>query len=175
MIDADRLAHEVFRKGNPVYPKVVALFPEIRGRLSRSKVARVVFRMAGKRRELERLVHPYVFRRISEKLKGMRRGVAVVEVPLLFESGYDRRCTRTIVVKADASQVAARLRRKGFTRGEVEARWYAQMPLARKAAKADEVINNSDGLGRTRAQVGRIWKKLNRIERSLLKHVKRKR
>jgi len=175
VIDTDRLAHEVFRRGNRLYPKIRALFPEIQGTVNRAKVARVVFRNAGKRKRLERLVHPYVFGRISEELRRRQKGIVVIEVPLLFESGFHRKCARTVVVKARPSEVVRRLRFKGFSKGEVEARWRAQWPLGRKTARADFIIENSKGLGRTRAQVRTVWNQLNRIERSLLKHAKRKR
>ena len=170
VVSADRLAHEVFRKKNPVYPRIRSLFRGIKGDLSRAKVARGVFRDSKKRRSLESLIHPYVFRRIGEEIKRGRARVAVLEVPLLFESGFDRKCDRTVVVEASAKEVLRRLQRKGFRRTEVEARWRAQMPVPEKIRRADYAIDNSGGRDETRRQVVQIWKQ---IERSLKKHGKR--
>jgi len=172
VIDADRVAHEVFRKENRIHGKLQSLFPELGGNMNRAKVARIVFRDSKKRRALERLIHPYIFARIQEEILKTAKPILVVEVPLLFESGFHRHTDWNGVVKAGEKVVTRRLRRRGFTAGEVEARWRAQMPLSGKIRKADFVIDNSQGLERTRAQVIQVW---NQIERSLLTHAQRKR
>ena len=167
VISADRLAHEVFRKGHALYPKVRLLFEEVRGDLSRAKIAAVVFRDPGKRKALETLIHPYVFRRIQEEIRRTRKRILILEIPLLFESGFDRRCDQTLVVQAAPEKVTERLKKRGFTQREIKARWQAQMPIQKKIRRSDFTIDNSDGLAETRRQVSRIWKELNQsIERS---------
>ena len=160
LIDADRLAHEVFWKGGSIYPRVQSLFKEEKGNLSRSRIAKIVFLDTQKRRKLESLIHPYVFSRIQEELKSTRERVAVVEVPLLFESGFDRQCDKTIVVRSPVRKVLRRLSRRGYSKSEVEARWKAQMPLREKVRRADYQIDNSSSLEKTRRQIKRIWKDL---------------
>lgn len=172
VLDSDRLAHEVFRKKNPLYPGLRSLFPQLKGRLNRTVVSRVVFRNPRKRRALESLIHPYVFRRIGEEIRRRRARVVVLEIPLLFESGFDRECDCTVVVKAPLPKAFQRLREKGFRKEEVESRWRAQMPLEKKIKRSDHLVDNSQGLGETRRQVVRIWRK---IERSLRKHGQRER
>ena len=164
VLSADRLAHEVFEKENPLYPQVRSLFPKIKGSLSRAAIAQIIFRDSEKRRALESLIHPYVFRRIREEMGRMRSRVVILEIPLLFESGFDQECDCTIVVRAPLKKVFERLLERGFREAEVEARWRAQMPLRRKIRRADYSIDNSDGREATRRQVVQIWKK---IERSL--------
>lgn len=170
VIHTDRLAHEVFKKGNPLYPGIRSLFPELKGSLSRTKIARIVFGDSRKRRALESLIHPYVFDRIGEEIGRRRERAVILEIPLLFESGFDQECDRTVVVLAPERRVFERLLRKGFRRAEVEARWRAQMPLREKIRRADYLIDNSNGREVTRRQVVQIWRK---IERSLNQHGKR--
>lgn len=155
VLSSDRLAHEVFRKGNPVYPKILRLF-KLKN-LTRAKTAEIVFRDAPQRRRLESLVHPYVFRRIREETAKKKRKVVVVEVPLLFESGFDRLCDRTVTVLADPKKILKRLARKGYSPPEIRARLRAQMPPGEKSRRSDEVIDNSGTLQKTRQQVERLW------------------
>lgn len=171
VLSADRMVHEVFRKGNPVYPKIRSLFRELKGHLTRRRLAAVVFGDPRKRRALESLIHPYVLGRIREEIRKTHRGVVVVEIPLLFESGYEREVDRTIVVTAPREKARKRLLRKGFKASEVDVRWRVQMPLSEKVRRADERIDNSDGREKTRRQAVQILKKL---ERSLIAHGQRK-
>lgn len=160
VLSADRLAHEVFRKGNPVYLRVRSLFPSEKGNLNRERIAGIVFRSPRKRRALESLIHPYVFRRIQEQVGRTRKRVVIVEVPLLFETGFDRGCDRTIVVRSEPSEIFRRLSRRGYSGPEIRARWRAQRPLGDKTRRSDYLIDNSDGLRETRRQVEKIWKEL---------------
>ena len=168
VLDSDRLAHEVLKKGNKIYPQVCSLFPELKGNLSRAKIAQVVFGDPQKRRALESRVHPYVFQRIHEEVARTPKEVVVLEVPLLFETGLDSHCDFTVVVDTPLEKVLRRLGQKGYLPSDIEARWRAQMPVPRKISKADERIDNSRGRAETRRQVNRIWRKLK--ERSLTKH-----
>lgn len=159
VLSADRLAHEVFKKGNPLYSKIRRIFPEVPGRLSRAKIAPFVFGSPKRRRRLEALVHPYIFKRLREKMKRTKSRVVIAEVPLLFESGFHRLCDRTIVVYAPQRMIFKRLR--PYTRAEIRSRWRAQMHFREKARRADYVIDNSNGFKKTRNQVDRIWKEWN--------------
>lgn len=132
----------------------------------------MVFRNPKKRKALESLIHPYVFRRIGEEIRRRRERVVVLEIPLLFESGFDRECDCTVVVKAPLPEALQRLQEKGFRKEEVESRWRAQMPLEKKIKRSDHLIDNSKGRYETRRQAVRIWRK---IERSLRKHGQRER
>ncbi|MBI2166626.1 MAG: dephospho-CoA kinase [Candidatus Omnitrophica bacterium] len=172
ILDSDRIAHEAFKKSHPVYPEIRRLFGRMEGALDRKKIAAVVFRDSKKRRALESVIHPYVFGRIEEEAAKSRRPVVIVEVPLLFESGFDRRCDRKIVVECDREKVFERLGRKGVRPAEIERRWKAQGPVPEKIGRADYLIDNSKSLAATRRQVSRIWKEfktlaLSNRERSL--------
>ena len=162
VFNADQLAHEVYQKGNPIYPRLKSLFPGEKN-LSRQKIAQIVFKDKKKRCALEALIHPYVLKRICEKLAQTRQKIVILEVPLLFESGFDRQCDRTIVIKTKAVEIIKRLSRT-HSQAEILARWQAQMPLPEKIWRADYVIDNAGCLSQTRGQVEKILKKLNEIK-----------
>jgi len=135
----------------------------------------VVFRNSKKRRALEGLIHPYVFDRIREELVRARAKIVVAEIPLLFESGFHRLCDCRVVVRAPRSKVIDRLLGKGFGRQEIQERWRAQWPLGEKIRRAEFVIDNSDGLRKTRREAARVWKEIEKRERSTSTHAKRER
>ncbi len=165
VISADRLAHEVFNNTHPVSRKIRSLFPEIKGSLTRAKVAQVIFQDRARRWVLESVIHPYVFKRIEEELEKKRNGVALIEVPLLFETGFDRRCDKTIVVKAPREKVLKRLRALGFEKSEIKKRWQAQMSMQEKIRRSDYQIDNSKDLEKTKEQVQKIWSELLNIQK----------
>ena len=160
VISADRLAHEAFKKENRVYRKLASLFPEVKGNLTRGRVAQIVFNDPKRRQTLEALIHPYVFRRIKEEISGMRRGAAVVEIPLLFETGFDKHCDATVVVDAPKEKVIRRLVVRGFGKAEALRRWRVQMPAAEKKKRADYVVDNSKNRKQTERQVKKIWQEI---------------
>lgn len=162
VMDADRLGHEALRKNTDSYRKIVREFGtgilDRRSQVDRKKLASVVFSNTSKRRRLERIIHPYVFSQIRKKLKRIHRGIVVIEVPLLFETGFSRHVDRTVTVWALKSVLIQRLRSKRrLTDKEIKLRIRAQMPLALKRKRSDFLINNSNGPKETAKQARLIW------------------
>lgn len=164
VVDADQLAHEALGVESPIYQGVKRMFPEAcfddREGLDPRKVAAVVFSDAGRRKELELLVHPYVFERMAEAIRQTKETVVIAEVPLLFETGYERLCDHILVVETSEEIIDKRLYQKGFSEQEVRQRREAQMPLQGKVKRADFVICNSGTEQQTRREVEEVWKKL---------------
>jgi len=135
------------------------------GDLNREKLSSIVFRDSGMRGRLEKILHPLVFERIEEFLKGLvnkvaGKGVVIIEIPLLFEKGYTERFSKNIVVYADEEAALKRLEELGITRDNAMMRLNAQMPIKEKVKRADFVIDNSGPLEHTRAQVIETYHKL---------------
>jgi dephospho-CoA kinase len=134
------------------------------GRLNKKKAARVIFENDALRRSLEDIVHPLVFERVhslAEGLKGTEKMV-VVEVPLLFERGYENRFDRTITVYTEEKVALYRLGEKGIKSEEATARLKSQLPIKEKMQRADFVIDNNGTFEETTEQVRRIYKELSR-------------
>lgn len=165
VIDSDRLAHQALKPGTPTYDAIRDHFGGKnilgkKGLIDRRKLAQIVFKHPGKRKTLEAIVHPYVFAEI-QRLAKKKSGVLMLEVPLLFETNFNEKMDANIVARASEKTQAARLmKRDRVTPAEVRARVKVQMPLAKKCALADFVINNDGSIRETKKQVAAIWEKL---------------
>jgi dephospho-CoA kinase len=160
IIDADQLAHEALEVTSPVYQAIKNEFQDVctpdTEMINRSKLGRAVFANPVRRRRLEAMIHPYVFTRIAEEIVRTQAPLIVLEIPLLFETGYDMQCAKTIFVEASEKTISERLRAKGFTSLEIEQRNAAQMSAAEKRKKADFIILNNETIDQTREEVKRV-------------------
>lgn len=154
--DADAAVHRLYARGGAAVAAVGALVPEaVRdGAVDRAALGRAVLGDAALLARLEAAVHPLV--RHEEKrflAQARRRGDAavVLDIPLLFETGADRRVDRIVVVSAPAAVQRERvLRRPGMTEARLAAILARQMPDAEKRRRADAVLHT--GLSRHHAQ-----------------------
>ena len=167
IIDADALAHELSQPHQPIYNAYVERFgSEIvaaDGTLDRAAIARRVFADPAVRAEVEAIAHPIIRSAAEERLRAARdenKRAAVLDVPLLFEAGWDALADETWVVALPREEQLARLlaRDKAMDAGEARARIAAQMPLAEKCARADVVIDNSGTVEEIREYIGKLWK-----------------
>lgn len=163
-LSCDEIARRALTKGTPTYRAIVRRFGESvlarSGAVDRRKLAGVVFASPNKRLKLERIVHPYVFREIKRELK-RRRGIAAIEVPLLFETGFEKRCDLTVsVFSSRAAQVKRVSRRGSFSKDELKRRIRHQIPLGRKVHLSDFTIDNSRTLARTKREARKVWLKI---------------
>jgi dephospho-CoA kinase len=162
--DADALVHELYR-GAAAAPIEVA-FPgtTAAGAVDRQKLAAHLLRDPGGYKRLEAIVHPLVQHAEAECLDvAARRGdrLAVVEVPLLFETGGERRVDATIVVSAPYELQRARvLARPGMTEEKFNQIVSRQLPDAEKRRRADFVVDTGGTLAETDAQIDRIVARL---------------
>ena len=167
-IDADRLARDAVAPGSRALAAVAARFGadilRADGSLDRASLARIVFTDAAARADLEAIVHPDVYRRISEWLAGLppRTRVAVADIPLLFETGHTHDFDRVIVVACEPREQLRRLvSRDRLSEGDARARLDAQWPIEEKAARADYVIRTDGTIADTDAQVKTVYEMLN--------------
>ena len=167
IIDADALAHELSQPRQPIYNAYVECFGReivaADGTLDRAAVARRVFADPAVRAEVEAIAHPIIRSAAEERLRAARdenKRAAVLDVPLLFEAGWDALADETWVVALPREEQLARLlaRDKAMDAGEARARIAAQMPLAEKCARADVVIDNSGTVEEIREYIGKLWK-----------------
>ena len=160
IIDCDKLAHEVFdkRRNAVIYSKLQKLFGT--KKLLRSSIAKIVFSNHAKRKKLERIIHPYVRRRILEILSRLSRGIVVIEVPLLFESGFDKLVDYTATVSAPQNAMFARFEKRGIPKSMARRRWKSQLAIQEKARRSDFVIVNSGNLEKLKKQTILLFKKL---------------
>lgn len=167
IVDADAIAHELSQPNQPIFHADVELFgPEIvtpEGTLDRAEIARRVFSDTALRDKMNARVHPIIRAVVEDCLDAAHMAgipAVVLDVPLLFEAGWDALTTDTWVVSLPPSEQLARLLARDHTMDEAEARARidAQMPLAEKCMRADVVIDNSGTRDETKKCVEKLWK-----------------
>lgn len=179
LIEADTIAHELYRPGEPVYQELVDKFgPEIireDGEIDRARLASLAFD-GGRVEELNKIVHPAVIRRQEQWMRQVGEkepyAVAMVEAALILEAGVRSRFDKVIVVTCKPAQKATRYaQRMGIpeyaAQGEVERRSKAQLSDDEKVRRADYVVDNSGPLELTRQQVERIYAELKMLAKRL--------
>lgn len=159
VVDSDKLAGEVYRRTNPVYRRIKKLFG-ISGRLEKSEVAAIVFTTPKKRRALEKIIHPYVFRRIREEIAKSKKQVIALEIPLLFETGADKQCCLTVAVVSDLKTIVKRLGKKGFSKSKILGRVRAQFSQREKQSRADFIIRNTGSFEQLKKQTQAVWREV---------------
>ena len=166
IIDADALAHELSQPNQALFNAYVQRFGMAivtpGGTLDRAAIARLIFTDPTMRAEVEQISHPLIRRAVEERLhmaEKEQKRAAVLDVPLLFEAGWDALADEVWVVALPPEEQLTRLlaRDKTMSEGEARARIAAQMPLAEKCARADVVIDNSGTKEETRDYVGKLW------------------
>jgi dephospho-CoA kinase len=130
--------------------------------LDKKKIATIIFNNNELRRQLEALLHPMVFEKVESWLRKIknRERVVIVEVPLLFEGGYQSRFDRTITVFTTQKAALERLAKGGVSRSNALRRLKAQLPIRIKKKKADYLVDNNGAKQMTLRQVESIYEKL---------------
>lgn len=170
VVDADALAREVVRPGEPALDAIRDAFGDEvfreDGSLDRAALGRIVFSDPGKRHVLNGIVHPAVLHRSHAAFRAAltrdRAAVVVYDVPLIDARGvgeFDR------IVVADAPtevRVERLVALRGMSEEDARARLAAQLSDEERRALASDLIDTSGSLESTLAQVDTLWTKLRR-------------
>ncbi len=168
--DADAAVHAIYAKGGLAVEPLGERFPGvvIDGAVSRQHLRDIVLEDPDALNDLESIVHPLVgetqsiFRR-----EAMHAGArfAVLDIPLLYETGGDKRCDYVAVVTAPAPMQRARvMAREDMSEADFEKILAKQVPDAEKRARADFVISTAFGFDFTRTHVRAITDLLSNME-----------
>ena len=160
--NADDAVHRLYAKGGAAVGPVAEAFPGVvaDGAIDRTRLAKALGSDGAAFRRLEAIVHPLVLKgRLEDLAAADARGVklAVLDIPLLFETGGDAAVDAVVVVTADLQVQAERvLARPGMTRERFEAILARQTPDEEKRRRADFIVDTGGGLQAARAQVREI-------------------
>jgi dephospho-CoA kinase len=167
--DSDAVVHALY-EGEAV-AAIEAAFPGTTsgGKIDRNKLAAKVIDDKAALPRLEAIVHPLVAMAREKFLASAQaRGapVVVLDIPLLFEIGGNSSCDAVVVVSAPAEiQRARAFARPGMTEDKFAALLAKQVPDAEKRARADFIVDSSQGLDHARAQVHDILKAIAKMPR----------
>jgi len=160
--NADGAVHALYSVGGAAVEPIGEAFPGVvvDGAVDRTRLAEALGRDDQAFKRLEAIVHPLVASgRLADLEAARTAGVklAVLDIPLLFETGGDRAVDAVVVVTADAETQRRRvLSRPGMTIERFEAILARQMPDHEKRRRADFVIDTGRGLDAARARVAEI-------------------
>jgi len=167
VVCADELAHELVKSGSQALQEIERAFGrdviDGNGELNRPAMARLVFQDESKRKRLECIIHPRVREAAAQRTRKLEEagyGMVIVDVPLLFEVGWDTLDAVVVVYAPRTVQERRLMDRDGLSKEEAEARLGAQMSLEEKKNRADYVIDNTGSLDQTLAQVRETLKLL---------------
>jgi dephospho-CoA kinase len=160
VLDSDAIVHALYERD--AVAAIDRAFPgtNIDGRIDRAELSGRVLGNPSALRQLEAIVHPLVRESQSRFLAEAERGgapLAVLDIPLLFETGADRNVDAVVVVSAPAKIQRARVMdRPAMTAAKLDALLGRQVPDIEKRRRADFIVDTSRGFDSARAQVRAI-------------------
>ena len=169
IIDADRIARDVVKKGLPAYREIVAQFgtevllPD--GEINRNMLGDIIFNDHQKKQLLNSIVHPYVNEEVNRQIIQIQKthpnAVIVLDIPLLIEAGMHDDLSEIIVVYTPQDiQIQRLMQRDRISEADALARVQSQMSIEEKKQQATLVIDNSGTIENTRRLTLDIFKRL---------------
>lgn len=164
VVDTDDLARQVVAPGQPALQEVIATFGgsvlDTTGQLDRPALARLVFTDPVALRKLEAILHPRIITAWTAQLDLWRTAgvpIAVVVIPLLFETGAEARFDATVCLACTLQTQHARLQARGWSSDEIARRSAAQMSVEEKLARSNFAIWTEGSLESHAAQLEKIF------------------
>jgi dephospho-CoA kinase len=167
VVDTDELARQLVQPGRPALTEIQTEFgkkviaPD--GRLRRDELAQIVFADPAARKKLEAILHPRIRERWLAQIetwRGENHPLAVVVIPLLFETQAESLFNKIICVACSAAAQQERLRARGWTPEQIQQRLDAQWPVDQKIARADFVVWTDGPLAVHAQQIEQVLQKL---------------
>jgi dephospho-CoA kinase len=167
VVDTDELARQLVQPGQPALAEIQAEFGKSivasDGRLRRDELAEIIFADVAARKKLETILHPRIRERWLAQVEIWRqenRALAVVVIPLLFETRAESHFDKIICVACSAPTQRQRLLSRGWTPKQIQQRLAAQWPVEQKISRADFVVWTDGALDAHAQQLERIFAKL---------------
>ena len=147
VIDADEIVRNLQKTGRPLLKKIAQTFGSTvlneDGSLNRAALGQKIFSDEKARAKIDALIHPEVRAECLRQIEAFQGEILFLDVPLLFEAGFDDLTDANVVVSTTADVQLKRLMlRDGMTSLQAQKRMDAQMPISEKMSRADFIINN---------------------------------
>jgi dephospho-CoA kinase len=171
IIDADRIARDVVKKGLPAYREIIDTFGDKLlapgGEIDRSVLGDIIFNDPRKKQLLDRIVHPHVRKETNLQLKHIEKNhpnsIVILDIPMLMEAQMHKELSDVIVVYVpEDTQVKRLIQRDGISEADALARVRSQMPIEEKKDLATIIIDNSSSRENTHKQTLEIFKRFNK-------------
>ena len=167
-IDADGISRALTARDGAALEQIRRIFGDSvfseDGSLNRRALGDLIFSDPAAKRALEGVIHPLVQRIAMDKIEESGKNgarVAVLNVPLLFETGMDVLCDETWTLTAPADvQLARVMERDGLTREQAISRIESQMAMEDRNARATRVINSDRPIEKTQSELNQLYQQL---------------
>jgi dephospho-CoA kinase len=165
VVDADKIAHRLLDEAG-IREQIVGLFGQRilnpAGKIDRGKLAEIVFADREKLSLLNKTIHPLVLKEAEQLIRRhnsqSRVKAIVLDMPLLLDVGWEKRCHRLIFVQCDPQIRAQRAGKMGFfDENQLKVRENFQISLDKKVGVADNIIENNSGFSALVRQVANIF------------------
>lgn len=169
VVSADKIVHQLLSADTNLGREVINLLGArilSDKQIDRSRIAEIVFQEPQLLLELEKILHPAVYKEIDndyrrQQTKENAPSLFVAEVPLLFESGAEKDYDFTVAIVANPELCYHRFEKKtGFGKSEFDKRAARQLPQLEKAIRADYVIMNGGSLSNLQENVKELYQEL---------------
>lgn len=161
IIDADLIAREIVEPGQPALSQLSQYFgPQILhadGSLNRAALRQTIFKDEAARQTINAIMHPLIFKDIEQRINKLDSLYCIVAVPLLFETGYQNKFDRVLVIDCDPeTQIQRVSQRDQADLQQIQAIIDSQIPRARRLELADDIIVNVSSLQILAEQVKKL-------------------
>jgi dephospho-CoA kinase len=163
VVDTDEIARQLVEPGRPALAEIKKQFGDeiisSGGKLKRAELAKIIFADNAARKKLEEILHPRIREHWLAQVETWRKEdckLAVVVIPLLFETQAESQFDKIICVACSAANRQKRLSERGWTPGQIEQRIAAQMSVDQKIARADFIVWTDGDLESHEQQLDRI-------------------
>ncbi|MFK4567751.1 dephospho-CoA kinase [Enterococcus sp. UD-01] len=167
IIDGDLIAREIVEPGQPALKEIAAAFGsqmiDAKGSLNRKKLGKIIFNDSTKRVQLNKIMSPYLRKAILAELeqKKQQAPLVVLDIPLLYEGGYEQFVDQVAVVYVpEKIQLQRLIQRDQLTAKEAQQRINSQWPIEQKKQLAEIVFDNQGTKEETK-NVVKEWLTLN--------------
>ena len=172
IVDADRVAHQILKKGNRGWQQVIDYFGsdivDEKGEIDRSQLATRIFNNQKDREKLEEITHPLIIEKIKNRITKLqnkkndnKKKMIVLVAPLLYETGLEDLVDQVWVVYVNREVQKKRLQnRDKISAEEADNRINSQLSLNKKKQMADIVIGNNGTREELRTRVEEVWERV---------------
>lgn len=165
VIDCDSIAHRLAQKGESVYNRIIEVFGNDYlledGNLNRKKLGNLIFHDAASKELLNQISHPLIHNEVVKEINKIKDGLVFIDVPLLYESGFDSLCDKVICVYLDKKlQIERLMERDKIDMDYANSKISSQMDLNKKKDLADYIIDSKGSFDETKCQVLKILEEI---------------
>lgn len=167
VVDTDDIARQLVQPGQPALQEIQSQFGDhlitATGELKREELARLVFAEELARKKLEAILHPRIRATWLAQIETWRRencSVALVVIPLLFETQAEVSFEKIICVASSSVSQQQRLLQRNWSIEQIQQRIAAQLPVEQKIARANHVVWTEGSLSAHESQAARVFEKL---------------